>query len=191
MTPARVTRTRRNQTVQAYPDSNGSRPDRVVVRSVRRRIVTLVALLFGPLFMLGPVAIGVVLLYAVGFSLNSQSVLVLCFSVGGSAFFAYHMLQNYHWVEFDGEVIRGRRFWTRQYVEHRISNATQLLPLKGLAASPVNTVIDSILGPVRGVEIRFQHGPRVALIRHDMTNVDQLIKAVIDRRPDLVQPGRH
>jgi hypothetical protein len=146
------------------------------IRSQQRALVTAVALLLGPVFMLGPAAGGVWLLVANGLSLQSGFVLLAL--VGGSAFLAYHMLQNYHWVEFDGSRIRGRRFWTRQLVEHPVEDVVEIRPLVAVVRSTVTTVTDKLLGPVRGYEIRFRGGPSIGLVRHDMTNVDELVRAV-------------
>jgi hypothetical protein len=100
-----------------------------------------------------------------------------------SWFFAYHMLQNYHWVELDGDLVRGRKFWTRKLVEQRVQDITEVVPLQAVAKHDlVNVLIDGISGvPNRGYEIRFREGPKIALVRWDMTDVDGFILALRDR----------
>jgi hypothetical protein len=93
------------------------------IRSRQRVIVTVLALLFGPVFMLGPAAFGLWLLIAAGPNLGSAAAMIATLIASG--LFAYHMLQNFQWVEFDGTRIRARRFWTRQLVEHAVTQAVE------------------------------------------------------------------
>lgn len=154
--------------------------ERSPLRSQQRLIVTIVALIFGPLFMGGPLLLAVALLV---FAPAYVGIPVALLLAGASCFFAYHMGQNYHWVELDGDVIRGRKFWTRRLVEQRLEDVTEILPLQAVAQhEAVNVVIDGITGaPNRGYEIRFTHGPRIGLIRWDMTDVDGFVLAVCRR----------
>jgi hypothetical protein len=85
------------------------------------------------------------------------------------------MTQNYQWVEFDGTTIRGRRFWTRRLVENTLTDVREIRVLGAVAPT---TVTDKLLGPVRGYEICFYHGPSIAVIRLDMRNAEELAQAV-------------
>ncbi len=147
-----------------------------MVRSKQRAIVTVAALIFGPVFMLGPAALGVLMLIYLW--PDYMSVLGLLLMVGGSAFIAYHMLQNYHWVEFDGTCIRGRRFWTRRLVEQTVDDIVAIKPMGAVARSLETIITDKLLGSVRGFEIQFRHGPTIGLLRGDMAHVEELIEAV-------------
>jgi hypothetical protein len=147
-----------------------------VIRSQQRSILTVVAVLLGPVFVVGPAAGGVWFFVATG--PGFQSTFVLLVLVGYSGFAAYHMLQNFHWVEFDGIRIRGRRFWTRQLVEGAVEDVIEIRPLAAVVRNTATTLADKLLGPVRGYEIRFRNGQRVALLRHEMTNVHELVRAV-------------
>jgi hypothetical protein len=150
------------------------------IRSRQRAVVTIAALIFGPLFMLGPIALGIGV--AIGTGLSPLSWLVLALTLTATAFIAYHMLQSYQWVELDGDVIRGRRFWTRQYVERNIRDIDQILPLAAVVKSAGTMLADRIIGTHRGYEIRFKDGGRrIALIRGDMTNVQELADALSAR----------
>ena len=155
-----------------------------MIRSEQRATVTVVALIFGPLCMAGPAALGIG--YAISAGFSPRSLAWLPMAVAASAFFAYHMLQNYQWVELDGETIRGRRFLTRRYVERRVGEVREVVPLGNPAKTAPVLVMDRLLGPNRGYEIRFEAGgPRIALVRFDMTNVEQLADAVLARMPGV------
>ncbi len=148
------------------------------IRSEQRLVVTIAALIFGPMFMLGPAAIGVGMV--IGTHFDGWSLLLLPLCVGCSAFIAYHMFQNYQWVELDGDIIRGRRFWTREFVEREIDQISEIVPAGAVVKSIENAIADKLLGSVRGYEIRFQNGgPNIGLVRHDMANVDELIEALV------------
>jgi hypothetical protein len=150
------------------------------IRSEQRAIVTVVALVLGPLCMAGPAVVGIG--YAISTAFSPRSFTWLPIAAGASIFFSYHMLQNYQWVELDGEMIRGRRFWTRRYVERRIGEIREVVPLVNPAKTATVLIMDRLLGPNRGYEIRFEPGtPRIALVRGDMTNVQQLIDALLVR----------
>jgi hypothetical protein len=150
------------------------------IRSEQRFAVTAAALIMGPVFMLGPTALGIGIV--IGTKFDWLSLLLLPACVGGSAFIAYHMFQSYQWVELDADVIHGRRFWTRQTVEHRVDQISAIVPLGAVVQTIHNVIADRLLGSIRGYEIRFKDGGRrITLVRHDMANVDALIEALVDR----------
>jgi hypothetical protein len=162
--------------------------DTAVIRCKHRLVVTMAALIFGPLLMGGPAVLGLVFVGFALFGKDFPSALLwvagalLMFAVSG--FIAYHMLQNYHWVELDGASIRGRRFWSRRLVEHRLEDITEIQPLQALAKHhTINVLIDGITGTSnRGYEIHFRSGPSLAVVRGDMPGVDGFIEAVRHRR---------
>lgn len=146
------------------------------IRSDQRLAATIAALIFGPLFMLGPV-VGGIWLFVVGWPSVWPILggLGLC---GWGALFAYHMTQNYQWVEFDGIRIRGRRFWSRRLVENTLEDVRDIRVLGAIVRNAETICTDAILGSVRGWEIRFRHGPSIAVVRYDMRNAEQLVAAV-------------
>ncbi len=146
------------------------------IRSDQRLAATIAALIFGPLFMLGPVVGGIWILVRLGPDvLTVLGALVLCFA---GVYLAYHATQNYQWVDFDGIRIRGRTFWTRRLVENTLEEVRDIRVLGATARGTVTSVTDAVLGPVRGWEIRFHHGPSIFLVRFDMKNAEQLVGAV-------------
>lgn len=147
-----------------------------VIRSDQRLAATIPAVIFGPIFMLGPVIGAFFILFKaqLGF-VSIVSAVALC---GASAFITYHMTQNFQWVEFDGTNIRGRRFWTRRLVENSLENIRDIRVLGAVVKNTVTRGTDAILGEVRGWEIRFQNGPSIALVKYDMKNAEQLVEAV-------------
>lgn len=146
------------------------------IRTQQLLVVTIAALIFGPIFMLGPVIGGICLLVFAKLSLLTVSgALLLCFAGG---FIAYHMTQNFQWVEFDGTHIRGKRFWTQRMVENTLDDVRDIRVLGAVVKNTVTTITDEILGSVRGWEIRFHNGPTIPIVRHDMKNADEFIAAV-------------
>jgi hypothetical protein len=151
------------------------------VRSEQRLVVSIVAVILGPLFVLGPTGLGVAFVIVTAASFGS--LLVLPFGMVLSFFAAYHMLRSYHWVELDAGVIRGVKFWTRKYIERKIEDVSQIVPLHPIDRSPVSSIINKLLGRVRGYEVHFTNGAtRITLVRHDMTNVDFLIGELLKRK---------
>jgi hypothetical protein len=138
------------------------------IRSEQRLIMIIVALIFGPLVVGGPAVGGIWLLIVIWPNLWPKVWLLLgpMALCGYSALAAYFIFQNYHWVEFEGLHIRGKRFWTRRLVEHSLTDVHEIRPLKTL-----------LLGWVTGWEICFYQGPSIILNR-DMKNAEQLIVAV-------------
>jgi len=151
-----------------------------IIRSQQRAIVTLAALIFGPLFMAGPIVLTFWLTVAKRFWWEPYPVYLA--GVALSAYLSYHILPAYHWVELDGDTIRGRRFWTRQYVERNIHDIDQIVPLMAMAQNAPTAIADKLIGPNRGYEIRFKgNGRSIVLIRGDMTNVQELAEALAAR----------
>ena len=81
-----------------------------------------------------------------------------------AAFLAYNILENFQWVELDGDVIRAKRFWARRVVEQRIDEITKVQNFG-----------------MKGYIIYFEHGPRIGLMRYDMVDVDGFATALAER----------
>jgi hypothetical protein len=134
-----------------------------------------------PAFDIGFQALAAGAKFVVG-DFSGLSLLLLRVCVGGSAFLAYHMFQTYQSVELDGDVIRGRRFWTRQYVERELDQSSEVVALEAVVKTIHTKIADKLLGSIRGYEIRFEDGGRrITLVRQDMANVDALIETLVDR----------
>lgn len=146
------------------------------IRSEQRLAVTIVALILGPIFMIGPAALGLAIVMHAGLSIRSVPATIVL--IAGSLFIAHHMLQNYHWVEFNGTSIRARRFWTRRLVEQRVDDLIEVRPLGAAVRNLTTAATDAILGRVRGWELRFKTGPSIGLVRYDMAKAEELVKAV-------------
>ncbi len=120
-------------------------------------------------------ALGAWLLVAVGLKWSTMFILVVGLSLFG--LLAYHLGQSFHWVEFDGHRIRGRRLWTGGLVEHSVGEVIALQPLSPLHTSLETLLMEQRLGSVWGYEIQFQDGLRIRL-SYDMTHVDSLIQSI-------------
>jgi hypothetical protein len=135
------------------------------IRSEQRAGVTVVSLIFGPVFVFGPPIWGI--LNAVHSAYDLTSILVLAGTLFWGAWAAYNMLQNCHWVEFDGRYIRGRRFWTRALIQQDISDLVKIRRL------------------FSGWLLVFRKGPSVGLLWGDMKNAETLSKAVAAKWDEL------
>lgn len=136
-----------------------------------------------PIFVVGPIAMAVTLLL---FAPAAVAIPVGTLLVALAAVCAYKMAENYAWVELDGHVLRGQRFWTRAVIEQHIDDITRVVPMfsgmDGVEGMLTNVLIDALLGTSnRGFVIHFKTGPRMVLIRGDMSGVDQLILTLQDR----------
>jgi hypothetical protein len=150
------------------------------LRSSLRLSITIVALVMGPPFVLGPLAIAVMLGIFAPLYVSLPLGLVL---LGLAALFAYLMSGNLAWVEIHGSLIRARYFWTRQTVERSVADIARIKPLfsamGGLTGLAADALLDKMLGTSnRGYELHFRDGLKLALIRADMTNVDSVLRAL-------------
>ena len=150
------------------------------LRSEQRLATTVAALLFGPLFMLGPAVAGI---FVFCFAPWATGVPVAAGLFAGSWYIASQMFENFHWVELDGNTLRGRKFWTRKLVEEKLSDLTEIVPLQAvLSHAKENLLIDWVTGTSnRGYLMRFSDGDVLAIIRFDMTGVDGIIAVVRQR----------
>lgn len=123
------------------------------VKAEQRLGVTIVALVFGPLFMAGP---PVFCVWLALHSTGSTAALLLAGGILCGGWCGYHMIQNYHWVEFDGRRVRGKRFWTRVMVEHDVSDLVEIRPLVSVVKDATTVVTDALIGPCRGWEMVFR-----------------------------------
>lgn len=124
-----------------------------IFRSECRLVIVILNILLSPVLVLGPFVMVAYSYVNSGFDNSIIKWILLCFF---SAFIGYHMSQNYHWVEIRGVNIIAKRFWTRKIVEHPISEIKE----------------------IKGNRIFFNNSDVIALIKYDMTNVDNFIKTL-------------
>lgn len=157
------------------------------VRSELRFFALIASIVFGPLFVFGPIAIGVCLFLFASPNIGIPAGLAL---LACGCFVAYHLLQNFHWVEFANDRIRGRKFITRQGVDEPISELNSIVTLHGFRSPfPSYDVLAEYGGsaPIlcKGLEFRFNSGKKITVAVLDMTNVDALLSAVVARHRQL------
>jgi hypothetical protein len=151
------------------------------IRCEQRLIVTVAMLVLGPFFMLVPILVGVAILIAYDYGLFGIFALAAFFML--SLVIINRFFQNYHWIELDGPVIRGRTFWTRRLIEQHIDEISEIVPLYAQLNNYGTMAVDGHLGgPVRGYEIRFRNGGRkMGVLRLDMANADPFMQELFNR----------
>jgi hypothetical protein len=162
------------------------------VRSQLRLFAVIASLIFGPLLLLGPVVIAICLFLFAAPNISIPAGLAL---IAASIFVGYHLLQNFHWVEFTGDRIRGAKLVTRQLVEEPIAELESIMTLHGYKSPiPSSDVLleDGDTGPImcKGLEFRFKSGKKIGIAVLDMTNIDALIAAVVARHRQLNPPNQ-
>jgi hypothetical protein len=133
-----------------------------------------VGLIFGPLFVVGPLLFGV---WMLSLELSLASIALAALFFGLSIFFVVMLHNNFQWVELDGETIRGRRFVTRILVEQNVNDLTQITTFYSIK-SPYNALADALYGDVRGYALEFRSGPGLYLGKLEMRGAEELIAAV-------------
>jgi hypothetical protein len=98
-----------------------------------------------------------------------------------SLILGYLMSRTNLWVEIEGRTIRERRLFTGWIVERPISEVTRIVPLVSGVGGITGAAMEAILKtPNRGFLIRFQIGRRVALIRGDVSGLDEFMAVLRD-----------
>ena len=158
------------------------------IRSRLRPVVTAEYLLLGPLFVGGPIAMAVWLLFfSESFVGTFETVLLSAVVVCGTSCTLWVLSWACHWVELDGEILRGRKFWTRRLVEHRVDEIQDVHLLVGIRPYEASST-DELLGPICGCVFRFQHGAPLRLL--EMTDMNKLALTLL-RSNSLPTPARH
>lgn len=140
------------------------------VRSSLRPGVKVIAVIMGPLFVGGLLAVAVVVaFFATGSGWYRYP--LVAFMAGFALFCAWRMHETFTWLELDGDVIRAKNFWTRRVTERRIEDILSVTP------------------PGRGLVwiVRFRSGGRFALVRRDMLEPDAFTTAVTERAGALIE----
>lgn len=152
------------------------------IRCKQKIVIAMIALVGGP---------GIVgLLFYAGAKLlmvseDAFGVLVSLLVISGGCLVAYLMFENFAWVELDQRTLRGKQFWTRFMIEHDIEDITTIVPMSSGSIGLSEVLLDFLLRTSnRGFLINFRAGPRLVLLRGDMSGVDDLIIALKDRLGD-------
>jgi hypothetical protein len=148
-----------------------------VVRSHLRLAAKIPALVIGPSIWLGLLAGGILVAWKAP-TLGSRLTIPLVMW-GGGAFLMYHMIHTFDWVEFDGEVLRARHLYTRRLWVCRVEDIEEVRPAYGAVKGAANALMDRIIGPVRGYEIRVAGRRRgIWMAVGDTANAKELAMAV-------------
>lgn len=131
-------------------------------------------------FLVGPIVAAVV---AVVFAPVGIAVPAALGAVAFAAVMGYLMSSSYQWVEVDGGTIRGRRLLTRKVVEMRVADITEAKPIHtNYLGALENALLDFLLDTSnRGFQLFFRDGSRLPLIRADMSGVDEFLGAVAEQ----------
>jgi hypothetical protein len=132
------------------------------------------------LFIALPIAIGVVVLL---FAPPHVGIPVALGAVAFSALMSWAMSSSYHWIEVQGDVIRGRKLLTRRIVERRVDEIVRILPLHSRGMSELeNAILDSLLKTSnRGYSLLFCDGQKIGLVRGDMAGLNDFLLVLHDR----------
>lgn len=153
---------------------NEPNPKHPMICCHHRIAIKIIALIFAPLIILGLIGISRFLLVnvAIGWSIPVSILLVML-----AYFFAQQLSHTYDWVEIEGDIIRGRKFWSRRLIERPLNQIIQVVPLGAIASDALeNQVIDRLFKTKnRGYEIRCADGTKFTLIRGDMWGIDEFM----------------
>ncbi|MCX7666178.1 MAG: hypothetical protein N2112_11595 [Gemmataceae bacterium] len=157
-------------------------PKRSPIHCQHRIAVSVMALIIAPLIILGLVGLSLWLLVNVAVQWSIPISIVL---VTGAYFFAQQLSHTYDWVEIEGDMIRGRKFWSRRLIERPLNQIIQVIPLKAIDSDSLeNQVIDRLYKTTnRGYEIRFADGTKFFLIRGDMWGIDEFMNELAKSMP--------
>lgn len=182
--PAPIIASQREQTLRMYgiTPRRGS-PSTVPIRS---RLTTgniigqwIAFLMFG----VGPVLLGLLLLIVV-------PVLAVRLGVGGFFVFLGLILgwliarDVNEWVELDGDTFRWKHLFNRRVSERHVSEIDTILTLTLAMRTAAVRIAEGIFGRIKGFEFRFgarKHGVRIFRADPAMTNVQELVEAVVSK----------
>ncbi|MDZ4779782.1 MAG: hypothetical protein SGJ19_05980 [Planctomycetia bacterium] len=148
-----------------------------------RLICVLLTFTVFPLLAFGPLTGSLAALYYTGFSWKAWLLVGLFLFLAG--YMSKHMLENFHWVELDGNTLRGKKLVSRRLVEVPVGEIIKVAPLRAVVNNSTNLIVDRVLGSsIRGFEIRTASGEKFGLVRYDMKGFDEFILALHDLRSE-------
>ena len=139
------------------------------------------------------IAVGCILAFLVMPLIGAAAALVLALltigipiALGAIAFVAllgYLMSSSYHWVELDGDTIRGCRLLTRKIVELKVGDIVDAHRINThYLGDAQNAILDFLLKTSdRGLQLVFRDGTRLSLIRADMSGIDEFLQTLTER----------
>jgi hypothetical protein len=110
-----------------------------------------------------------------------------------AAILGYAMSSSYQWVELDAGILRGRRLLTRKIVELKVTDIVDAQPIHTNFLGPTeNAILDALLKTSnRGYQLHFRDGTRLALIRADMSGLDEFLGALAEQLAHNRQDSKH
>ncbi len=129
-----------------------------------------------------PAAVGGGILAGFSAGVIPWTVATFCFII--AFFFAYPTLRMFHWIETDGRIIQGRRFWTRFMIRRKVAHLIELRATLGQFAEQGR---DPALGPIHAYnyQLLFRDRMYVFLSCADMTNAEAFVERI------TIEPGTH
>ena len=138
------------------------------------------------------IAIGIIAALGLGLAVLSaltmplpMSLLACAAALTGFGAFVYLATHNdYRWVELDGDTLRAKHLYTGCTIERSVEEIESLGTMFYQVVSVETAITQSLLGRVRGVEIRFRdRRTPLQILRSDpaMTNAKELIEAILYR----------
>jgi hypothetical protein len=126
------------------------------------------------------IGMGVVFGLTLSFPVNAVAAAA---TLAGFGYIVYRATRNdYAWIELDGEKLRAKHLYTRQVIQRSIEEVKDLLTLVFQMRTVETLMVESWLGRVRGIMIRFrdQRTP-LQVSRSDpaMKNAKELIEAIV------------
>jgi hypothetical protein len=112
--------------------------------------------------------------------LNLLGGVAFLMGVGAVVYLATH--NDYRWVELDGHTLRAKQLYTGRIVERSLEDIDSLGTMVYQVRRLQTIIIESLLGRVKGIEVRFRDGRTpLRILRADpaMANAKELIEAIV------------
>jgi hypothetical protein len=128
--------------------------------------------------------LGIATLFAFTLPWPVNVLAALGFVIGTAALICLVGRNDYVWVELDGDTLRARHLYTGRQHERSIADIDHVQTLVLQYRNLSTTILDSLLGRVRGFKVHFRDGRWPLLVSRvdpKMTNAQQLMEAIIYR----------
>ncbi len=116
------------------------------------------------------------------FPLNLLGCAAALMGFGTFVYLATH--NDYRWVELDGKTLRAKQLYTGRIIERSLEEIDSLGTMVYQIRREETEIIESMLGRVKGIEVRFRdRRTPLRILRADpaMTNAKELIEAILFR----------
>ncbi|MEQ8787490.1 MAG: hypothetical protein RIC55_14395 [Pirellulaceae bacterium] len=138
--------------------------------------------------------LGLTLLFALTMPLPMSLLACAAALVGFGTFVVLATRHDFRWVELGGDMLRAKHLYTQRVIERKVEEIESLGVIVYQVKSLETAVAETLLGRVKGVEIRFRDGRTpLRILRADpaMTNAKELIEAVLYRMGQLGELDAH